>query len=224
MGPCGLRAGAGGAWSLWCPVSPTAPMGARGALQLWSQHRAKGACRGQPAPSWQAQGGQSPAVSLNAPLCARQRGGRAWLSLGLGTLVGWGVSGQDLGGPPCGDPASSPQTQKAILWLAHGWAGGETPLGHLCKCCQGFVVAKCTPNQRDTAPDPRHRSLPQFPTARQDGRGAAWCPQPGVGWEGTTEQGEPLPPPWAASLGSSLSSQGGTQVAWQRCHLAVTAS
>lgn len=91
--PHGLGAAVGTAWSHSCPMSmgATVPMGAPGPLQLWRQHRATGACRGQPAPSRQAQGGQSPAVSLNAPLCARQRGGRAWLSLGWGTLLGWGV-------------------------------------------------------------------------------------------------------------------------------------
>lgn len=38
-------------------------------------------------------GRQSPAVSLNAPLCARLCCGGAWLSLGLGTLLGWGSPG-----------------------------------------------------------------------------------------------------------------------------------
>lgn len=57
-------------------------------LQLQSQYRSMQACRGQPAPSRQAQGGQSLTVSLNALLCARQRGGRAWLSLRLGMLAG----------------------------------------------------------------------------------------------------------------------------------------
>lgn len=81
------------------------------------------------------------------------------------------------------------QPKKAPLACPQvGW--GETPLGHLCKCCQGFVVVtNCTPHQWGTAPGPT-ALLPASVSHLQDGRGAAWCPQPDLGWEGTTQHGD----------------------------------
>lgn len=180
------------------------PMGAPGPLQLWRQHRAKGACRGQPAPSRQAQGGQSPAVSLNAPFCARQRGGRAWLSLGSGTLLGWGLCGLWQARTRLGHPVGTlplPHQPKIhpLACPQVGW--GETPTGHLCKCCQGFVVANCTPRQWGTAPGPQHCSLPQFPTGRKAEGPAGVLARCGMG--GDTTVTTPFPPKGAPRRPSS---------------------
>lgn len=130
----GSRASADGPSSLGCPMyhgchSSHGCSQVPWVLRLQSQHRAGEACRGQPAPSQRARGGQSPAVSLNAPLCARQQGGRAWLSLGLGTLVGWGgpwaVAGQEQGGPPYGDPCPFLAYPKSppLACPQTGWGG-----------------------------------------------------------------------------------------------------
>lgn len=99
-----------------CPQLPRVPPSPSGphlpwVLRLWSRHRAGEACRGQQVPARRARGGQSRAVSLNAPRRARRRGGRAWPSPGMGTLLGGGS-------PHCGrllchrcgqHPRASPQ-------------------------------------------------------------------------------------------------------------------
>lgn len=166
--------------SLGCPMShgchssdgcPQLPWG----LQLWSRPRAGEACRGQPAPSWQALGGQSPAVSLNTPLCARQQDGRAWPSLGLETLAGWVVPGlwqaSSRVGHLVGTPAASSPTQTATPWLARRWAGRKHHLGS----CANAARASWWP----AAPHIGGTQLlaPQwFPTVRQGGRGLPGVP------------------------------------------------
>lgn len=97
---------------------------------------------------------------------------------GPGCPWGWGCWQA-----PCGDPCpflAHPNSH----WLACRWAGGETPLGQLCKCCQGFMVASCTLHRWDTAPGPP-APLPALVSHCKAGwQRAAWCPQPAVGWEG----------------------------------------
>nr|XP_047933051.1 uncharacterized protein LOC125184438 isoform X2 [Anser cygnoides] len=116
-----------------CPQLPRVPPSPSGphlpwVLWLWSRHRAGEACRGQQVPARRARGGQSRAVSLNAPRRARRRGGRAWPSPGMGTLLGGGS-------PHCGrllchrcgqHPRASPQGIQALAFWEH--RGGKRQL------------------------------------------------------------------------------------------------
>lgn len=100
---------------------PPAPWGPHfpWVLQLWSWRRAGEACRGQQVPARRARGGQSRAVCLNAPRRARRRGGRAWPSPGMGTL---------LGGVPAPREAARPPLRAASSGRSPGYHKGTRPL------------------------------------------------------------------------------------------------
>lgn len=121
-----------------CPqllqVSPT-PSGPHSpwVLQLWSWRRAGEACRGQQVPAWRARGGQSRAVCLNAPRRARRRGGRAWPSPGMGTLLGGVPAPREAAQPPLraassGRSPAAPRGQRDRgrgMWWCHARGHGE---------------------------------------------------------------------------------------------------